>query len=98
MASELKINTGDVISKIEEITNSIAKFSAARKSVISTIDNISGEWRGKAEEKFVEAFKEFDDEYNDMENILMDYLGVAKTFCQSMDDTEKKYKNKINSI
>lgn len=98
MASEIKCNVATIREQKKAMEAALVKYRDARAKVQSEIEKVKGDSKGTAMQKLYDAFKEFDNEYEDMGDVIDTYLSQMEAFCSEMEAEDKKYKGKINSI
>ncbi len=98
MASEIKCNVATIREQKKTMETALAKYKEARAKVQSEIKKVKGDSKGTAMQKLYDAFIEFDNEYEDMDDVIATYLSQMEKFCSDLEAEDKKYKGKINSI
>ena len=98
MAKEIKYNLEEMKNQKDALQQALDKYVDARRKIRAEIDKVKGDSKGEAMNKLYNAFKEFDNEYADMGNVIGDYITKIDLLIANMRDEDKKQKSKINSI
>ena len=98
MASRLRVTPEQLDSVRQQIEGLISNYQSIKNKITQTVDNLTQIWQGEAQAQYAQRVHGFDDDFENLFNLLNHYTAYLDNASRNYKNTEENIKGNAQSL